>query len=58
MNWLLTLIKLVWSRVSSQFRQKIIDFVLDLEEKAKETENSFDDFAVQILKLILGITSR
>jgi len=57
MNWLLTLIKLIWSRVSSQFRDKIVDFVLDLEEKAKETENPFDDFAVQVLKLIFGITT-
>jgi len=56
MDWIIKLIKLLWSQVSPQLRELIVSFVKTLEEKAKETENEWDDLAISILKMILGIS--
>uniref|UniRef100_A0A6M3JIA7 Uncharacterized protein n=1 Tax=viral metagenome TaxID=1070528 RepID=A0A6M3JIA7_9ZZZZ len=55
MNWFIIIFKLVWSKISPQIRESIVNFVIDLEKKAAQTDNPIDDVAVQILKLILGI---
>lgn len=47
--------KAIIENVSPQIREKITAFVVDLEKKAKETPNVFDDMLVDLLKRILAI---
>ena len=54
-GWLVKIIKLIWSQISSGVREAIIQFVKELEEKAKETGSPWDDALVAILKDLLGI---
>lgn len=55
MNWIIKLIKLIWAQVSPQLREMLIAFVKELEKKAQDTKNEWDDVAVAILKMFLGI---
>ncbi len=55
MNWINVFFKLIWPEVSPQIREKIVNFVKELEEKAKATPNPVDNILVAILKLALGI---
>ena len=54
-NWILAILKLIWANVSPQIRDAIVKFVEDLEKKANETPNAWDNLAVAVLKVILGI---
>jgi len=50
------IIEKVIANMSDRFRTEIKDFVLDLEQKAKQTkDNPWDDIAVLLLKIALGI---
>jgi len=55
-KWLLLIIQLVWAKVSPEIRESITKFVKQLEKDAAATPNPMDDFLVQVLKLLLGIT--
>jgi len=50
------IIEKVIANMSDRFRKEIKDFVLELEQKAKQTkDNPWDDIAVLLLKIALGI---
>ena len=42
--------------VSPELRKLLVDFVLDLEAKAKLTPNPWDDVLVMVLKKLVGIS--
>ena len=44
--------------VTPNIRKALVDFVLDLEVKAKETPNLYDDVAIDMIKAILNITEK
>ena len=45
----------IFSIVSPEIRQAIDEFVKNLYLKAKATPNAFDDHAVEILAVVLGV---
>lgn len=49
------IIEKVVKKLSPEFKQTINQFVLELEIKAEATDNPWDDIAVMILKVALGI---
>jgi len=55
MDWILILIKMLFEKLSPQLREVIVNAVKNLEKIAANTDNKWDDLAVRILKLVLGI---
>ena len=55
MDWLLLLVKMLFDKLSPQLREAIINAIKALEKLAASTENKWDDLAVRILKVALGI---
>lgn len=49
------LIQVVLNNVSGDLRKAVKEGIQKLEVVAKKTPNPFDDFAVSILKVIVGI---
>ena len=45
----------VFESVSPHLREFVQEAVLELEEKAKATDNKWDDFLVLILKALVGL---
>lgn len=54
-EWLLRIITLVVGSASPQLRALIRDWVKDLESRAKETPNPFDDVLVGLIKIVLDV---
>lgn len=52
---LLTLLLSVISLISPEFRKLLVEYVDKLEKHAKETPSPFDDIAVRVLKVALGL---
>ena len=53
-NLLLKLFRLVIGQASPQIREAICSMLNDLEVKAKETPNPWDDVIVQLAKAVLA----
>ena len=54
-EWILRLITLIVGSASPELRQLIKEWVLELEKRAKETPNPFDDVLVGLIKIVLNI---
>jgi len=54
-EWLYRLIALVIGQVSPELRLGIVEWVKNLEERAKKTPNPWDDVFVGILKSVLSV---
>jgi len=54
-EWILRLITLVVNSASPELRKIIKEWVLELEKRAKETPNPFDDVLVGLIKIVLNI---
>jgi len=54
-EWILRLITLIVSSASPELRAGITAWVKDLEAKAKQTPNPFDDVLVGLLKIVLNV---
>jgi len=54
-EWLYRLIALVMGQVSPELRSGIVEWVKNLEERAKKTPNPWDDVFVGILKSVLNV---
>jgi len=52
---IIRIIEEILNRTSEQMRNKIKEYILKLEETAKATKNPWDDLAVLIVKIALGI---
>lgn len=57
--WLIVILTMVFKavldNVSDPIRERVVAFVKDLEKRAKETPNVFDDMLVDLLKKVLAI---
>ncbi len=51
----ITIAKLVLQNVSKSLREGFVQFIKNMEVKAKETKNPFDDVAIMIVKTICKI---
>lgn len=51
----MSLIQIILTAISPNLRKLIVEFVLGLEAKAKETDNPLDDILVGILISLLNI---
>ena len=49
------IIETILNRISPELRREINEFVLKLEVAAEATDNPWDDLAVMVLKIALGI---
>lgn len=49
------MLPLIINNISPEIRTWVISAVNDLEGRAEATENPFDDFLVDLLKLVLDI---
>lgn len=58
-TWLIVvftiIFKAILENVSDPIRERIEEFVKDIERRAKETPNVFDDMLVDLLKKVLLI---
>lgn len=58
-DWLLLIAVAIFGallkEVSEPLREKVEEFVLDMEKRAKQTPNVFDDMFVDLLKKVLAI---
>lgn len=54
-NWWLRLFKMVLDVLSGPMREELIAFAKAFREKARQTENPWDDFAADIICWLLGI---
>ena len=52
---ILTMLPAILNLVTPEIRQMIEDFILRWWEKAKETDNDFDDFLVMLIAALLKI---
>jgi hypothetical protein len=53
-QFLLSMFSSIFAGISPQLRTGIEEGLNTLEEKAKKTDNKFDDFLVAMLKNLLG----
>jgi len=53
-KWIWRLIGLVLSQASPVIREHLCTLLADLEQKAKETDNPWDDVVVGLLKTVLN----
>lgn len=53
-KWLWKLLELLLIQASPQIREQLCVLLSDLEQKAKETDNPWDDILVGILKTVLA----
>ncbi|MBA7553506.1 hypothetical protein ES705_46098 [subsurface metagenome] len=51
---ILTLLEKLLTGMSPKIRELILDFLKDLEAKAKETPNPIDDVIVLLLRILFG----
>lgn len=56
-EWILRLIEIVLKSASPELRQFIIDWVKEIEAKAKETPNPWDDVLVGLIKVLLNVNT-
>lgn len=54
-EWILRLITLIVGSASPELRKLIKDWVIELEARAKETPNPFDDVLVGLIKIVLNV---
>jgi len=54
-EWILRLITLIVGAASPELRTMIKEWVLELDKRAKETPNPFDDVLVGLIKIVLDI---
>lgn len=54
-KWIAFVIRLVLERISPEIREMIITWLTQAEERAKATENPFDDLIVDILKFLFMV---
>jgi len=54
-EWLLRIMVLVVGSASPDLRKMIKEWVTELEIKAKDTPNPFDDVLVGLIKVVLNI---
>lgn len=58
-NWLITiltvLVQAILKRCTPMIVEKVEDFLLELEKRAKETPNVFDDMFVDLLKTVFKV---
>lgn len=54
-GWLLRVIALILGALSGPLKAELIAFAKAFREKARQTENPWDDFAADILCWLLGI---
>lgn len=54
-EWILRLITLIVGSASPELRKLIKDWVIELEVRAKETPNQFDDVLVGLIKIVLNV---
>lgn len=52
-EWLLRLVRLVLTVLSPELRTALVEWLDDLDARAKNTDNPWDDVLVGILKSIL-----
>lgn len=55
---IVSLVRQVADQISPQLRQMLKEFILELEKKARKTDNPWDDFAVDVAKVLLGIDEK
>lgn len=53
-KWLWKLLELLLIQASPQIREQLCVLLSDLEQKAKETENPWDDILVGLLRTVLN----
>lgn len=56
-EWILRLISLIVGSASPELRKLIKEWVLELEKRAKETPNPFDDVLVGLIKIVLNVNT-
>lgn len=49
------IVQTVTKQISPELRKAIVDFILDFEQKAKETSNPWDNTLAYILKVLFAI---
>lgn len=54
-EWILRLITLIVGSASPALRELIKTWVIELEQRAKETPNPFDDVLVGLIKIVLNV---
>lgn len=54
-KWILKLLPNLVASISAPLRQELVTFAKNFREKAKKTENPWDDFAAEVLLWALGI---
>jgi len=54
-GWMLRLIALILAALSGPLKEELIKFAKAFREKARQTENPYDDFAADIICWLLGI---
>ena len=52
-NWVAMIVRQLLAVISPELRTAMVEFVGELEKRAKETPNPWDDIAVGILKTVL-----
>ena len=56
-EWILRLITLIVGSASPELRKLIKEWVTELELRAKETPNPFDDVLVGLIKIVLNVNT-
>jgi len=54
-KWFLRLLTKVLENISPDIRVAIVQFVKDLDKKAKDTPNPWDDIGVDVLAFLLQV---
>lgn len=54
-EWILRLITLIVGAASPELRQLVKEWVIELDKRAKETPNPFDDVLVGLIKIVLNV---
>ena len=55
MSIVLRMLPYILDKTSSPIREALVKFIQELESRAKETENVFDDFLVDLIKAMFNI---
>ena len=55
LSLIIKILPIIISNISPALRETVKQIVLELEKKAKTTQNPFDDMLVELLKVILNI---
>jgi len=57
-NWLLQTIVMVFSVITPELRNRLIEFINQLEADAKKTPNPWDDIFIGVVRSILDIKDK